>query len=435
MNTSMTRRCFLGAMGFAASTALSACKRDDIEGPFSSAMGNVYWLNFKPELDKTLQELASTYYLKTNVPVKIVTAGSGSYERTLAGEMILREPPTLFNLGNADDAKEWGQHALDLAGTAIADECIGDDYNMYDAYGRLISIGYCSECYGIVANTDLLKQAGHSVEEIKNFDSLKAVAEDIHSRARELGFDAFVAADLDAASSWRVSGHLANLVYYYEEQDEGPFSDRTATIKGTYLPNYKKLYDLIISNSLVEPEALAEGGHDPAGEFKNGEACFFLTGSWDYADLSASQPNITMLPYYCGVEGEEKAGLNSGTESGWALNADVDEDDQQATIDFMVWMVTDAEASATLVEQLGYMPFRNAAKSNNGFQNDAARYIDEGCYVMDWATNYQPNVDDYRAGVVKALKAYNIDRSDASWEAVRSAFVDGWSDQYKVAHG
>ena len=54
---------------------------------------------------------------------------------------------------------------------------------------------------------------------------------------------------------------------------------------------------------------------------------------------------------------------------------------------------------------------------------------------MDWATNYQPNVDDYRAALVSALNAYNADQSDANWELVKTAFVDGWAVQYKAANG
>ena len=30
--------------------------------------------------------------------------------------------------------------------------------------------------------------------------------------------------------------------------------------------------------------------------------------------------DLTMIPIYCGVEGEEKAGLCCGTENCWAIN-------------------------------------------------------------------------------------------------------------------
>ena len=434
MSKNITRRAFLGTAGLAAATTLVACGGGSGSGGGEAGAGSVYWLNFKPELDETAQALAAKYTEATGVPVKVVTAASGTYQQTLIAEMDKSEAPTLFIIGNAAGVKEWGDYALDLAGTAIEAELSTDAYNLYDESGKLVSMGYCYECYGIVANADLIAAAGHDIAEITNFETLKAVAEDIHARAGELGFDAFVATDMDDSSSWRVTGHLANLEYYYEEQDNGDFTSETSEITGAYMDNYKNLYDLMINNSITEPAALATGGHDPATQFTSGQACFFLTGSWDYAGLSEAQPNVKMLPYYCGVAGEEKAGLNCGTENCWAVNVNASEENQQATIDFMVWLVSDPEASAELVGQLGILPYKNAAASTNGFLNDAAAYTDAGCYVMDWATNYQPNVDQYRAALVSALNAYNADQSDANWEAVRTAFVDGWATQWAAAN-
>ena len=401
----------------------------------TESKGSVYWLNFKPELDETIQGLAKTYTEKTGVAVKIVTAASGTYLQTLTAEMDKSAPPTMFVVGNQAGVKDWKDYALDLKGTAIANELNTDGFNLYDDTGKLVSIGYCYECYGIIVNPTLIEAAGHSMDELKNFDGLKAVAEDIHARAAELGFDAFSSSDMDSSSSWRFTGHMANLEYYYEERDAGGWTECPPSLTGKYMDNYKNLYDLCINNSLTDPKDLATGGHDAENEFKTGKAAFFVNGSWEYAAVSETVPNARMIPYYCGVAGEEKAGLNCGTENCWAVNAKVSEADQKATIDFMVWLVTDPEASAKMVEQLGVMPYKSAVKSTNGFLNDANTYSANGCYVMDWATNYQPNVDDYRAALVSALNAYNADQSDANWQAVVTAFVDGWAVQYKAANG
>ena len=397
--------------------------------------GSVYWLNFKPELDETLQDLAKKYTEAKGVEVKVVTAASGTYSTTLTAEMDKTEAPTLFVIGNQQGVKDWGDFALDLKDTAIAKELNTDAYNLYDENGKLVSIGYCYECYGIIVNPTLIEKAGHTMDEIKNFAGLKAVAEDIHSKAGELGFDAFSSSDMDDSSSWRFTGHLANLEYYYEEKEAGGWTECPASLTGKYMENYKNLYDLIINNSLTAPTDLATGGHDAEAEFKEGKAAFFVNGSWEYAAVSEAVPNATMIPYYCGVEGEEKAGLNCGTENYWAVNANASAADQQATIDFMVWLVSDPEASATMVGQLGIMPYKNAAASTNGFLNDAAKYTADGCYVMDWATNYQPNVDEYRKDLVSALNAYNADQTDANWDLVKTAFVDGWAKQYQTVNG
>ena len=406
---------------------------DSTKSEAAAGTGSVYWLNFKPEIDETLQNLAKKYKEAKGVDVKVVTAASGTYSTTLTAEMDKSNPPTLFVIRNQQYVKDWGDFALDLTDTAIAKELNTDAYNLTDADGKLVSIGYCYECYGIIVNPDLIEKAGHTMDEIKNFDGLKTVAEDIHAKAAELGFDAFSSSDTDDSSSWRFTGHMANLEYFYEEKAAGKtWTECPATITGDYLPNYKNLYDLCINNSLTAPTDLSAGGHNAEAEFKEGKAAFFVNGSWEYAAVSETVPNAVMIASYCGVDGAETAGLNCGTENCWAVNSKVSKEDQQATIDFMVWLVTDAEASKTMVEQLGVMPYKNAAESTNGFLKNAEAYTNDGCYVMDWATNYQPNVDEYRKDLVSALNAYNADQTDDNWAKVKEAFVDGWAKQYEA---
>ena len=393
--------------------------------------GRVYWLNFKPESDEVLQEVAKMYTEETGVEVKVLTAASGTYNQTLLAEMDKAEAPTLFVIGNQNAVKEWKDYALNLKDSAIAKELNTDAYNMYDADGNLVSIGYCYECYGIIVNPTLIEKAGYKMDDLKNFEGLKKVAEDIHKRAKELGFDAFSASDMDDSSSWRFTGHMANLEYYYESRDAGGWKECPAEIKGTYMENFKNLYDLCINNSMTPAKELATGGHDAQNQFKTGKAAFYVNGSWEYSAVAEAVPNATMIPYYAGVKGEEKAGLNCGTENYWAINSKVSEADQKATMDFMVWCVTNEEASRKLVDTFGVMPYKSAAESTNGFLAAANKYSADGCYVMDWATNYQPNVDEYRKALVSALNAYNANQTEANWAEVKTAFVDGWAYQYK----
>ena len=401
--------------------------------------GSVYWLNFKPESDETLQKIAALYTEKTGVPVKVVTAASGTYNETLTAQMDKSDAPTMFVVGNAAAVETWGDYCLDLTGTDIANELSTDAYMLYDENGKLCSIGYCYECYGIIVNKELLVKAGYPEDYITNFATLKEVAEDVHARAAELGFDAFSSAGMDGSSSWRFTGHLINLDYYYESVDAPEaWTSCPAEIKGTYMDNYRALYDLMVVNSATDRAELANGGFDAATEFANGKALFYFNGNWEWSGLSEKgmkAENLSMIPYYCGVEGEEKAGLNCGTENYWAVNAKASKADQEATLAFMKWLVTDPEASAMAVETFGVMPYKSAAQSTNPFLAQANDYLANGCYNMWWATNYQPNVDAYRAAVVSALNAYNADPTDANWEAVVTAFVDGWAVQYKAANG
>ena len=400
--------------------------------------GSVYYLNFKPEFDGALQELAATYTAKTGVQVKVVTAASGQYSDTLTGEMSKSSAPTIFNIGNMSGLEDWDDYALDLTDTAIAAELNTDAFNLYNAEGELKAIPNCYESFGIIVNTKLLEKAGHSLDEIVDFASLKAVADDIHARADELGFDAFSAAGLDSSSSWRFSGHLANMPLYYEFRDD-EVTEMPATITGAYMDNFKNIWDLYITDSAADATSLTTStGDESKAQFIEGKAAFYQNGTWEYAGLidgGMTDDELAMIPIYCGVEGEENAALCSGTENCWAINAKASQADIQASIDFLVWLVTDPDASATYVAQLGAVPFKNCPDSTNKFIVDGNALLAEGKYPVTWAFNYTPNVDSWRATVVTALATYSADQTDANWAKVVEAFVDGWAIEYTTVNG
>ena len=414
--------------------ALGACS----SGEEASAEGSVYYLNFKPEADEAWQALAESYTAETGVEVKVVTAASGEYETTLSAQMDKDGAPTLFNVGNTSAVAEWDDYCLDLTDAKFVSELTTDQFNLYNEAGELKSVGYCYETYGIIVNTALLAEAGYSLEDITNFDSLKAVVEDIHARADELGFDAFTASGLDGSSSWRFSGHLASVALHYEFADDG-VTAMPATITGAYMDNLRNIWDLYINNADADPAALTTStGDEATAQFKEGQAVFYQNGTWEYAGLIEAGLNpedLAMIPIYCGVEGEENAALCSGTENCWAVNAKASEADIEATLEFLNWVVTSEAGANMLVEQFGAVPFKAAPESDNVFIADGAELLANGNYNVSWAFNYTPNVESWRAGVVTALAAYSADQTDANWEAVVSACVDGWAIEYATLNG
>lgn len=398
----------------------------------SDSKGSVYWLNFKPEADEALQGIAKTYEKENGVKVKVVTAASGNYNSTLTSEMGKSAAPTLFVVGNQAAVKTWDDYCIDLKDTGVYKELSTDAFNLKDENGKVASMGYCYESYGIIVNKKLLKKAGYEITDIKDFASLKSVAEDIHKRADKLGFDAFTSSGMDDASSWRFTGHLANMSLFYEGRDDG-WKEAPAEIKGTYLDNFKNVWDLYINNSKYDKKTLATGGYDAEAEFKKGEAVFYQNGTWEYDALkkSISDDDMQMIPIYCGVEGEEKAGLCSGTENCWAVNAKASKADQKATLEFMKWLVTSKEGTKVMAEQFGAIPYKKAADSGNVFLKNANDLLEAGNYNVDWAFNYTPNVDEWRASLVAAMNKYD---AGGSWDDVKTAFVQGWATQYKAAN-
>ena len=413
-----------------AATQAAATEAPAVDTP--AATGKVYYLNFKPEADAAWQALAAQYTEATGVPVTVVTAASGTYSETLTAEMDKgAAAPTLFQCGNKAGLDTWGDYCYDFTGTDVYAQQTTNDFNLFKDSGEVAAIGYCYECFGIIVNTALLEQAGHSLSEITDFASLKAVVEDIHANAATLGFDAFTSSGLDGSSSWRFSGHLANMPLFYEFRDDG-VTAQPASITGAYMENFKNIWDLYINNSATAPSQLATATGDQAeAEFGESKAVFYQNGSWEFSNLTTkfgmSADSLAMIPIYCGVDGEANAAVCAGTENMWAVNSQAAEEDIQATLAFLNWVVTSEEGTTMMAEQFGPIPFKAAKASANKFFNDANEQLADGKYVVTWAFNYTPNVDTWRAGVVAALTQYS---AGGSWDDVVTAFVAGWATQY-----
>lgn len=390
-------------------------------------VGSVYYLNFKPEQDAAWQTLAKAYTEETGVEVKVVTAAEGTYEETLTAEIDKDAAPTLFQVSGTVGLESWKDYCLDLADSEVYAELTSDDFALKEG-DAVYGVAYVYEGYGIIVNTKLLAEAGYKVEDIKSYAKLKEVAEDITARKDDLGFAAFASAGLASSSSWRFSGHLANMPLYYEFEEDGVTS-QPATIKGTYLENFKNIWDLYINNSTIDPTTLTSEQNDAAAEFKAGKAVFYQNGTWEYSNIaSVGDENLGYLPIYVGVK-DENQGLCCGTENYWAVNSEASKADQKATLDFLKWVVTSEKGTTALAEDMGFVsPFKKAKDVDNVLCNIMNQYVADGCYNVSWAFNYTPNVDTWRAGVVDAMAAYSAGKGE--WDAVKTAFVDGWAEQY-----
>ena len=371
--------------------SLTSCNGGGAGG--SGAKGHVYYLNFKPEQDKAWQDLAAEYTEETGVTVDVETAADGKYEETLSAAMARSDAPTLFQVNGPVGLANWKDYCYDLSDAAVTKELTNDAYAL-KADGKTYGVGYVTETYGIIVNKKLLSDAGHSLDEIKDFDSLKAVAEDITANSAKLGFSAFTNASLKSGDDWRMQTHLANLPIYYEYKADGISS--TDAIKGTYLDNYKAIFDLYLNNSTCDPKIVTSKTVDDArAEFISGQAVFYQNGSWEYATVSEAlgDDNLAMIPIYIGVEGEENQGLCTGTENYW--------------MNFV-------------------SPFKKAKEATNLFEKMSIDYTSSGKTAVSWNFATMPS-EAWKTELGSALAVYAANPTDDTWAGVKEAFVDNWA--------
>lgn len=412
----------LTAMGMAALMAATMIPAVPV---MAEGEGKVYYLNFKPEADEAWQNLAKAYTEETGTEVTVVTAASGQYETTLQSEMAKSDAPTLFQVNGPVGLKSWKDYCYDLKDSDIYSQLTSDAYALKDGES-VPGIAYVIESYGLIVNKTLLEKAGYTLDDIKSYDQLKAVADDIQSKKDELGIKgAFTSAGMDASSDWRFKTHLANLPIYYEYKDEGV--DDAAELKGTYLENYKNLFDLYITDSTCDrAELSAKTADDSRNEFVNSEAVFYQNGSWEYAELAKtfSDEELAMIPIYFGVD-DENQGLATGTENYWCVNKNASEEDIQATLDFMNWCVTSETGTKSMAEDMGFtIPFKTAVAPTNVFVKQDLENTEAGLTPISWNFTTMPS-EEWKNGVGTALTAYAAETG--SWDDVVSAFVDNWA--------
>ncbi|MBQ2250559.1 MAG: extracellular solute-binding protein, partial [Lachnospiraceae bacterium] len=154
-----------------------------------------------------------------------------------------------------------------------------------------------------------------------------------------------------------------------------------------------------------------------------------LTGEGKFTD-----DDLAMIPIYVGVGDEANQGLCTGTENYWCVNAEAEEDDIQATLDFMAWCVTSEEGTNAMANEMGFViPFKNAVESPNLFVKQDVAYTNAGKLPVSWNFPTMPS-EEWKNGVGQALTAYAADQTDANWAEVVTAFVEGWATEYALAN-
>ncbi len=242
---------------------------------------------------------------------------------------------------------------------------------------------------------------------------------------------------MDSSSDWRFKTHLANLPIYYEYKDKGIGS--TDAIEGTYLDNYKQIWDLYITDSTCEPTMISsKTGEDAAAEFAMGDAVFYQNGTWAYGDITAdglTDEDLGMLPIYIGAPGEENQGLCTGSENYWCVNKNASEEDIQATLDFLNWCVTSDTGCDAIANKMGFLTpfesFDDGYMPSNPLVAIADGYIADGKTSVSWNFSSIPS-EQWKDQVGSALTEYAQGTGD--WSAVEDAFVNGWATEYAAAH-
>ena len=436
----ISRRLMLGGSTvLAVAATLAACSN----GSSSGSENGVYLLNFKPEAEEALKTIASAYKDKTGVEVKIVTAASGTYQQTLQTEVAKSNPPTIFNINGPVGLATWKDYALDLSDTEFVKALTDTSMALTDEDGVVYGSPLGIEGYGLIYNAAILNKyfalegaKAASVDEIKGFAKLKEVVEDMQARKADLGIEgAFACTSLSSGEDWRWQTHLANYPVFYEFRDKGVTDAKEIAL--TYSDNYKQIFDLYLNNSTVAPSAAAaKTVTDSMADFALGKCAFVQNGNWAWSQISEVEGNtvaegdIHFMPIYIGVSGEEKSGIALGTENYLAVNSQVSETAQKASIDFLTWLLTGEGAKMlvdnSVVSVSPYPAFSELTPADPLGKETAQFLANKELYPINWVFQTFPS-QEFKNQLGSHLAQYASGKED--WSAVKEYFVTTWKSE------
>ena len=435
-------------------TVFTACNRNNNQNPSgqtNDTKATVRFLNFKPEVANVYNEIAKAYKDETGNTLIVETAASGNYEQTLTAKMGTNEAPTLFQINGPKGYANWKDYCADLSNTELYKH-LTDKSLAIMSDGKVYGIPYVVEGYGIIYNKAITdkyfalenKSTNYkSMDEIKNFNALKSVVEDMQKNADKLGIEGvFASTSLKTGEDWRWQTHLANIPVYYEFEDKSIdlSSDETKKIEFKYSDNFKRIFDLYINNSVTDKKKLGSKIVDESmAEFALGQCAMVQNGNWAWSQIDdvkgnvVESENVKYLPIYMGLEGEENQGLCVGTENFFAINAKASKEEQKATEDFIYWLFSSETGKDFVTDKLELIApfdtFTEDERPEDPLAKEVIKWMNNGdVTTIPWNFTVFPSAT-FKADFGAALLQYA--QGTKTWDDVKKLFVERWNSESK----
>ncbi len=431
---------------------LAACgKTDNKPDTNAPQAGTVYFLNFKPEVADIYKEIAAKYKQEKGVDVKVVTAASNTYETTLKSEIAKADAPTIFQINGPVGYSAWKNYCEDLSDTKLYSYLTDKDLAVKDGKG-VYGIPYVVEGYGIIYNNAIMQKyfalrdkavSISKATDIKDFETLKAVVEDMTKHKKELGIDGvFASTSMGSGEQWRWTNHLASVPVYYEMKEDEDGSTIVSTLDEEEIDfsnskQFRNIFDLYLNNSVTAKGLLSGKTVDNAmAEFALGKAAMVQNGNWAWEQIAnvggntVKAEDVKYLPIYTGVEGEEKQGLCIGTENYLAINKNASAEDKKASIEFLEWLFSSETGKDYVVNKLKFISPFNTFKDDEMPEDPLAKeilsWMKKDVNNLEWTFNSFPG-QQFKDDFGNALLEYVQGSKD--WSHVEKTFRTSWKNE------
>jgi len=400
------------------SASFVACGNGGSDSNGSGSGVSITILNSKTEIQTQFEEMAEAYEDATGVHVEVYNADT---DTTVASQVATKyasnDPYTLTMV----DAKDIYSLADDYAYDLSNEDWVSHTNLGITVNDKLAGFPFCVEARGVLYNADAIEAiTGETFDpsSVATLDDFKALLDELKAGGMEQPVGVL-------SEYWSLGAHYFAEVY---EQQEDPDAFVNSLLAGEAdLGSNEKFnelmdtFDTLIAYNYAKGSAANADREETSMKLAEGEIAFMFGGNWDWSVINQYDytENMGIMPVPENTSDDTNTKLvGGGSKYIFVDSSDATSDEQrQAALDFLNWLVSDPEGNAFLTEQCALVPaFDNIdASALDPLSLSVKSYADAGKLIPNY--NYLP--DDHMTVVGQEIMQKYLDEAMSRDELVK----------------
>lgn len=375
-------------------------------------------MNSKPELEDAFNEAAKEFQDATGVEMEIYTTDKPG--EAIAQKYAAGDPATLMLCDYPNVMDIAAEKLLDLSDEKwVAD---GGDALGAKLDGKLYGFPFCVEAFGLLYNKTAIENIigkEFNPDDYQTLDEFKTLLDELKAGGMETPV-------ILNSEDWSIGQHFIQYTYKMQtgkkEDTQKLFEDIKAG-NATFEDNavFNAVFDtldVLIDDNINKADPLAADYDLNASYLAEGEAAFWLNGSFAWPDTKEyvdGSMEYGIMAYPVNGDFPSVGKINANATKFFAIdNVKATPEQQEAAKEFLNWLVYDEAGQKVLVEKCEIVPaFTNITLDlTNDFNKGVKSYVDQG------RTNeYVPIPSDHRSSLAAYMQKYlagEIDRTEVA---------------------
>lgn len=375
-------------------------------------------MNSKPELEDAFNEAAKEFQDATGVEMEIYTTDKPG--EAIAQKYAAGDPATLMLCDYPNVMDIAAEKLLDLSDEKwVAD---GGDALGAKLDGKLYGFPFCVEAYGLLYNKTAIENIigkEFNPDDYQTLDEFKTLLDELKAGGMETPV-------ILNSEDWSIGQHFIQCTYKMQtgkKEDAQKLFEDVKAGNATFEDNavFNAVFDtldVLIDDNINKADPLAADYDLNASYLAEGEAAFWLNGSFAWPDTKEyvdGSMEYGIMAYPVNGDFPSVGKLNANATKFFAIdNVKATPEQQEAAKEFLNWLVYDEAGQKALVEKCEIVPaFTNITLDlTNDFNKGVKSYVDQG------RTNeYVPIPSDHRSSLAAYMQKYlagEIDRTEVA---------------------